>query len=137
MSHLFAVGTVFLNFKAIRLQGTKPKYFIGMCNADEDDDYVVSFVFNTQNHLRDLKPGCNRKKGKFILLKVNMDFLTAEYTAVMLDAPQYYTLGEIIDNPNIKIIETAQDRLTRAIKNCIDMNNVGERFQDCIRQSFK
>jgi len=52
---LFEAGTTFLDFRTISIEGEKPKYFIGMNNADDDDDIVISFVFNTEHQLNKLK----------------------------------------------------------------------------------
>lgn len=133
---LFEAGTTFLDFRSVNFQGAKTKYFIGMNNADYDDDYIVSFVFNTEHRMDLYRIGCNKEKQKFILEPKEFNFLK-EYTSVMLSIPCYIQLKYIIDNERVKILDKASDNLARQIKNCLDMNNVAVKFQRLIKASFK
>lgn len=45
----FKAGTTFLDHRAANIQGEKAKYFIGMNNADDEDDVVVAFFLTLNN----------------------------------------------------------------------------------------
>lgn len=134
---LFEAGTTFLDHRALNIQGEKPKYFIGMNNADERDDVVISFVFNTE-HKEELRknPGCKKEKQKFVLKPEELPYLK-DYTTIELATPRYYQLFEICESKNVVILDKADDNLSRRIKNCIDMNFILIKFQHLIKESFK
>lgn len=133
---LFEAGTTFLDHRAINIDGGKAKYFIGMNNADDEDDVIVAFVFNTEHRMDLYHIGCNKEKQKFILQPKDISYLT-DHTSIMLSIPQYYYLKEIIDGRSIKELEKVTETLTRQIKNCLDMKNVATKFQQLIKDSFK
>jgi len=83
---LFEVGTTFLNHRAQNIQGEKSKYFIGMNNANMEDDIIVAFVFNTEHRIDLYHVGCNKEKQKFVLKPKDISYLT-EYTSIMLSLP--------------------------------------------------
>lgn len=133
---LFEAGTTFLDHRAANIDGEKAKYFIGMNNADDEDDVIVAFVFNTEHRMDLYHIGCNKEKQKFILQPKDISYLT-DHTSIMLSIPQYYYLKEIIDGRSIKELEKVTETLTRQIKNCLDMKNVATKFQQLIKDSFK
>jgi len=133
---LFEVGTTFLNHRAQNIQGEKSKYFIGMNNANMEDDIIVAFVFNTEHRIDLYHVGCNKEKQKFVLKPKDISYLT-EYTSIMLSLPQYYYLKEILDSNSIIELEKANETLLRQIKNCLDLKNVAVKFQQLIKDSFK
>lgn len=133
---LFEAGTTFLNHRAINIQGEKPKYFIGMNNADDEDDFIVAFVFNTEYRMDLYHVGCNKDKQKYVVEPASFSFISA-HSSIMLSVPQYYQLKEIIDKSSVKIFEKAKDRLAREIKNCLDLKNVSMKFHHLIKESFK
>ncbi len=134
---LFEAGTTFLDHRAINIQGEKPKYFIGMNNADFDDDVIIAFVFDTE-HKEELKksPGCHKGKQKFVLKPHELSYLTS-FTTVELATPRYYQLKNICESNTVKILECADENLARRIKNCIDMNYIVKKFHQLIKDSFK
>lgn len=131
----FEKGQTFLDLKATNYQGTKGKYFIGLSNADYDDDIIVCFVFNTENRMDKYHLYCNSEVQKFILPPKIFPFLT-NHSAIMLNQPCCYNLKEIY-NDSIKLLEKADDNLSRQIKNCIDWGYIPPKFQTLIKQSFK
>lgn len=133
---LFEAGTTFLDHHAINFQGVKSKYFIGMNNADAEDDVIVAFVFNTEYRMDLYHVGCNKEKQKFVLNPKEISYLT-NYTSVMLSLPRYYNLKEILENNSIKELEKANKTLLRQIKNCLDLKNVAVKYQQLIKDSFK
>lgn len=133
---LFEAGTTFLDHRAINIQGEKPKYFIGMNNADMEDDVIVAFVFNTEHRMDLYHVGCNKEKQKFVLQQKEISYLTA-HTSIMLSLPRYYQLKEIVTSSSIKILDTANEKLSSQIKNCLDLKNVAVKFQQLIKDSFK
>jgi hypothetical protein len=133
---IFTKGTIFIDKKATSIQGIKPKYFIGLNNANEDDDKITCFVFNTENFPDKLIEGCNKEKEKFYLPPDKFSFLP-NHTVIMLNRAVYYKLEEILTNTEITILETVSDILARQIKNCIDKNNIEEFGWNNINQSFK
>jgi len=133
---LFKAGTTFLDHRALNIQGEKAKYFIGMNNADMEDDVIVAFVFNTEHRMDLYHVGCNKEKQKFVLQPKEISYLS-DHTSVMLSLPRYYHLKEILDSTSIKELEKANDPLIRQIKNCLDLKNVAVKFQQLIKDSFK
>ncbi len=133
---IFVKGTIFIDKKATNIQGTKPKYFIGLNNAKDEDDRIVCFVLNTENFPDKLVKGCNKKKEKYYILPSEFDFLPNP-TVIMLNRACYYNLEEIISKVEIIIMETVSEILARQIKNCIDKNNIEEFGWKNIIQSFK
>jgi len=133
---LFEAGTTFLDHRALNIQGEKPKYFIGMNDADDEDDVVVAFVFNTEHRMDLYHPGCNKEKQKFVLEPKEISYLTA-HTSVMLSLPEYYHLKEIINYKSIKILDKVSETLTRQVKNCLDLKNVATKYHQIIKDSFK
>lgn len=133
---LFEVGTTFLDHRAINIKGTNPKYFLALNNADDKDDIIVSFVFNTEHRMDLYHVGCNKEKQKFVVAPKSFSFIS-DYSSIMLAVPTYYQLEEIIDIPSMKIFEKANDKLLREIKNCLDMKNVSLKFHHLIKDSFK
>lgn len=132
----FEAGTTFIDFKATSIQGQKPKYFIGMNNAEDEDDIIIAFVFDTQHELGSLKVGCNKEKLKFILKPNELSFIT-ELTAIQLATARYYTLKVLCSSKEIKILGKSSDVLARQIKNCIDMNYIVTKYHHLIKGSFK
>jgi hypothetical protein len=133
---LFEAGTTFLFYRTSSMQGTKSKYFIGFSNADEEDDIVVSFVFNTEHMMNKHNLGCNKSKQKFIIAPQTFSFIK-EHTSIMLAIPQIYKLSEIINSKNCKILEKANDLQIRQIKNCIDWDYIPVKFQPLIKSITK
>lgn len=133
---LFEAGTTFLDHRAANIDGEKAKYFIGMNNADDEEDVVVAFVFNTEHRMDLYRVGCNKEKQKFILQPKDIGYLT-DHTSVMLSIPRYYHLKEIVDGKSIKELERTSETIARQIKNCLDMKNVAVKFQQLIKDSFK
>jgi hypothetical protein len=133
---LFEAGTTFLDHRALNIQGEKAKYFIGMNNADDGDDIVVSFVFNTERRMDLYHPGCNKKAAKYIIPPKSLSFIS-DYSSIMLAVPVGYKLNEIVETPTVSILENPDTKILREIKNCIDMNNIPIKFQQLIKESFK
>lgn len=133
---LFEAGTTFLDQHAHNIQGEKAKYFIGMNNADNEDDVVIAFVFNTEHRMDLYHPGCNKEKQKFVLQPKEISYLTVQ-TSIMLSLPQYYRLKEIVDSKSIKVLDKVSETLSRQIKNCLDLKNVANKFHQLIKDSFK
>ncbi len=132
---LFEAGTTFLDHRAPNIQGEKAKYFIGLNNADDEDDVIVTFVFNTEHRMDLYHPGCNKEKQKFVLKPKEINYLI-EHTSIMLSIPCYYQLNEIINSRLIKILDKVSDTLARQIKNCLDLKNVTSKFHHLIKESF-
>lgn len=134
---LFEAGTTFLDHRALNIQGEKAKYFIGMNNADDGDDIVVSFVFNTEHREEFIKnPGCKKNKQKFVINPKELSYLK-NFTSIELAQPRYYKLYEICESQTVTILEKVDDNLARRIKNCIDMNFIATKFHNLIKESFK
>lgn len=132
----FERGLTFLDKKSSNIQGTKPKYFIAMNNANYEDDIVVCFVMNTEHNIEKYKLKCNKHKGKFILQPSELSFVT-EFTSIMLKQPVRYTFYEIINSKTIKMQETAPELMQREIKNCIDFGYIYDDWAKLIKDSFK
>ncbi|RJR10463.1 hypothetical protein C4588_03185 [Candidatus Parcubacteria bacterium] len=134
--HFFEASTTFLDHRALNIQGEKAKYFIGMNNADESDDIVVSFVFNTERRMDLYHLGCNKKAEKYIIPPNSLSFIS-DYSSIMLAVPTYYKLKDIIESYTANIFEKPDMKILREIKNCIDTNNIPLKFQHLIKESFK
>lgn len=131
----FERGQTFLDLKATNYQGTKGKYYIGLSNADYDDDVIVCFVFNTENRMDNYHLHCNDNVQKFIVGPATFSFIE-KYSSIMLNLPCYYSFKAIC-NSSIKLLDKANDELSRQIKNCIDWSYIPLKFQPLIKQSFK
>lgn len=133
---LFEAGRTFLDKKAPNLSGSKAKYFIGMNNADFEDDYIVCFVFNTEHRI-DLMPhlGCIKAKLKYVIEPGAFSYIT-KHSSIEL-YPVYYKLKELLDNPNIVELDKANDILSRRIKNCVDEKLIPPKAWNLIKDSFK
>jgi hypothetical protein len=115
---LFLPGTIFIDQKAAAITGIseeKPKYFIGMNEANDEDDRVVCFVLSTENNPEKLKPGCNKDKARFFCQMGTFKFQTKQ-TSIMLHRAAYYYLREIVESNSIKQVETVGDQLARQKK---------------------
>ena len=133
---IFVKGTIFIDRKATSIQGIKPKYFIGLNNANDNDDRITCFVLNTENFPDRLTEGCHKEKEKFYILPDKFSFLP-NHTVIMLNRAYYYHLEEIISKTEITTLVTVSEILARQIKNCIDKNNIEELGWNNISQSFK
>ncbi|NUM43002.1 MAG: hypothetical protein HUU45_15405 [Leptospiraceae bacterium] len=133
---LFEAGRTFLDKKALNSTGPNPKYFIGMNDADFEDDAIVCFVFNTE-HRMDLLPhtGCIKNKLKYVLIPGTFSFIKS-HTAIDL-YPVFYNLKELINNENIVELDKASEELARKIKNCIDEKLIPKKAWSLIKDSFK
>lgn len=133
---VFIKGTIFIDKKSTNIQGIKPKYFIGLNNANDDDDRITCFVLNTEDYPDKLVEGCNKEKEKFYIPPNTFDFLR-NHTVIMLNRASYYYMEELISKTEITILETVTEVLARQIKNCINKNNIEEFGWKNIVQSFK
>jgi hypothetical protein len=133
---LFDAGTTFLVKRSTNLQGTKPKYFIGMNNGDEEDECIISFVFNTEKRMDLHHLHCNKDKQKFIIEPSTFSFINV-YSAIILSVPNFFSLKEILCEKEIKIMDTAPELLSRQIKNCIDWSYIPIKYHQIIKQCFK
>lgn len=133
---LFEAGRTFLDKKAPNLSGSKAKYFIGMNDADFEDDYIVCFVFNTEHRI-DLLPniGCVKAKLKYVIEPGTFSFIIKHSSIELL--PVFYKLKELLDNPNIVELDKADEILARRIKNCVDENLIPSKAWNLIKDSFK
>ncbi|HEY3249606.1 MAG TPA: hypothetical protein VGK25_00675 [Ignavibacteria bacterium] len=136
MPPIFQAGTIFLDLKAANIDGQKAKYFIGMNEANDEDDKVICFVLNTEHHPEKLTEGCNKNKEKFYVPLKKFNFQTAN-TSIMLYRTVIYKLEEIISSQDIKIIETVDETMARQIKNCIDKESIEPFAWELINASFK
>lgn len=75
----FEIGQIFLDKKATNHQGTKGKYYISLSDAEYDDDEIICFVFNTENHMYKYKYGCNKEDQKYILKSNSFTFLKKRF----------------------------------------------------------
>jgi hypothetical protein len=83
---LFEAGTTFLDHYSRNIQGEKAKYFIGMNNADDEDDVIVAFVFNTEHRMDLYRVGCNKDKQKYVIEPKSFSFISA-HSSIMLSVP--------------------------------------------------
>ena len=134
MSFVFVKGTVFLDSRATSQQGVKPKYFLGLNDANNEDDKIVAFVFNTEKFPEKLIIGCNKDKEKYFFINKQFSFQTAP-TSLMLNRAYYFYLEELMTK-RFNIGETIGDILARQIKNCIKVDNLEKIGYDLIRNSF-
>jgi hypothetical protein len=133
---LFTPGTIFIDIKAANLIGQKAKYFIGMNEANDEDDEIVCFVLNTEKFPEKLVIGCNKDKEKFFVPLNKFSFQTNP-TSIMLYRAVFYYLRDILEDENIKTIETVDEITARQIKNCINKDNIEEFAWALINSSFK
>lgn len=132
----FDKGQFFFDRKAINFQGPKGKYFIGLTDANEADDLIVSFVINTENNFNKYNLKCNSKAQKFILAPNEFSFLS-KHSSIMLSIPCRYSFEEICES-NIEILkDKADDTLCRQIKNCIDLEQIEPLFSNPIKECYK
>jgi len=131
----FNKGQTFLDKSATNQQGTKPKYFIALSDADYDDDTIICFVMNTEHRMAQYNWLCNKDKQRFIIKPQTFTFITVP-TSIILSKEAYYRYSEMY-KPNIKLLEMADDTLIRQIKNCIDWNYISVKAANIIKQSFK
>ncbi len=132
---VFEKGQTFLDKKALDFSGVSPKYFIALSNADYPDDKVICFVMNSENEMDKYHFNCNRDKFRFIIKKNTFSFINRP-TSIMLIKEVIYTFEEICQS-NIKLLDVANDLLTRQIKNCIDWNFLLPKSKELIINSFK
>jgi hypothetical protein len=135
VSSLLSHGTVFLDKKAVSIQGIKPKYFLGMNDVDDEDDKIVAFVFNTENNPGKYKDGCNFDHERF-LFSDNLFSFQSRPTSLMLNRTYFYKCIEVLGN-DIKILETIDEIVARQVKNCINKENIEEFAWELINKSFK
>jgi hypothetical protein len=131
----FDRGQTFLDLAATNIDGTKGKYFIALSFAEYEDDEIVCFVMNTERRIENYTLNCNRTKGKFVIKPGTFKFIT-EHTSIMLKKEIYYKLEEILSS-KIKLLDIAEDKLQREIKNCIYFNYLLPKGTKLIKQSFK
>ncbi|MBL7995462.1 hypothetical protein JNM05_08820 [bacterium] len=132
MDKLFVAGTVFIDFRAINIQGEKPKHFLGLNDADDPDDVVLACVFSTEYNPGALREGCNKEKQKFYLPKNKFAFQTHP-TTIWLIPFRIYNLSQIINGTNCKIEELCDQPLFRQIKNCIDKKHVQLKYHSLLK----
>ena len=132
----FERGQTFIDLKSPNIQGTKPKYFIALNNADFDDDLIICFVMNTEHHFSKYHLKCNKEKSRYILKAKDLTFIT-DYTSIILNLPHRFTLEEIANSSHIKLEEIAPELMQREIKNCIDFGYIREDWAKLIKESFK
>jgi len=128
-------GQTFLHKNATNYQGTKPKYFIALNQADGLEDEIVCFVINSENRMDKYVEGCNKGKGKYILKPNELSFIT-HHSSIMLDLPIRYYVKELFENDFV-ILDIANDLLCRQIKNCMNFDNIPSRFGNIIKDCFK
>lgn len=136
---LFEKGITFLDFRAVNIQGGKPKYFIALTPGDYDDDHIVCCVFNTEKR-PDLIDccGCNKRLNKYIIQPGSFSFIKV-HTAIDL-VPLSYLLKDILCSSHIKILDSsdiASDLLCRRIKNCMDKQYIPLKFNNILKETYK
>jgi hypothetical protein len=131
----FDRGQTFLDLSATNQEGTKGKFFIGLSNADYADDSIVCFVFNTEKRMDKYHLGCNKEVQKYIVAPGTFSFVSA-HSSIMLNQDYCYKLEEMYGD-NIKLLDKADDNLSRQIKNCIDWDYILPKSALLIKQSFK
>ena len=132
---LFEAGRTFLDKRAINSTGLNDKYFIGMNDADFENDLIVCFVFNTE-HRMDLLPhiGCVKDKLKYVIEPGTFSFIKSHSSIDLY--PVFYALKELVDSKNIIELEKADDDLARRIKKCIDEKHIPTKAWSLIKDSF-
>ena len=131
----FEKGQTFIDKQAVNLDQTKAKYFIGMCNAEYDDDLIVCFVMNTEKRMDQYHLNCNKEACRFIIEPSTFSFITKP-TSIMLKREWIYKMSELY-NSNIKLLDKADETLARQIKNCIDWNHIMLKSKKLIIVSFR
>jgi hypothetical protein len=131
----FERGQTFLDLAAVNIEGSTDKYYIGLSNADYDDDIIVCFVFNTEHRMDKYHLGCNKDKQKFIIAPKTFSFIK-DYTSIMLNREVCYRLEEMYSD-KIQLLDKAPDELCRQIKNCIDWDFITPKHVSLIKNSFK
>ena len=113
-------GQFFLDLIATKHGQQKGKFFIALTEGEFDDDRLICFVLNTENRMDLYRDGCNKAKGKFILLPDNHDFgFLINPTSIMLNEPCCYLVKEFYED-RIIMKKVADEKILREIKNCID-----------------
>ena len=130
----FELGQTFLDKKSTNYSGTKPKYYIALSSADDDDDPIICFVMNTERYMDKYSFGCNKQDEKFIIEKGTFSFIKYP-TSIMLFSAVMYKLSEMYES-KIVLYEVAKEKLCRQIKNCINWNSIPIKFQRIIKDSF-
>jgi hypothetical protein len=128
-------GQTFINHTSTLGEITKAKYFIAMNNADNDNDPVVCFVFNTENYEQYYKHQCIKPLVKFNIEPNTFSFIK-NYTSIMLKIPVDYKLHELFKS-NIDFLDKADELLQRQIKNCIDFGYLLPKHAELIKSAFK
>lgn len=131
----FNKGQSFHDKFATNYQGTKGKYFIALSDADEDDDFIICFVMNTENRMDKYEWDCNKDKQRFIIRPNTFSFIKNP-TSIILEKEVYYKYSEMYQS-NIELLDIASDVLIRQIKNCIDWNRISLKAASIIKQCFK
>jgi hypothetical protein len=132
----FEKGQFFFDKTATNYQGSKGKYFIGLTDANDGDDIIVSFVLNTENNFQKYNLNCNRDIQKYILTPNQFSFLK-NYTSIMLSVPRKYTFEEMCESHIDILKDIADEKVCRQIKNCIDMDLIEPIFANPIKECFK
>lgn len=131
----FEKGQFFFDKRAINHQGTKGKYFIGLNDAEYEDDVIVCFVINSEYRMDRLRLNCNKDENKFVLKPDSFQFIK-HHSSIMLAIPNYYKLIEMY-LPSIKLLDKADDLMCRQIKNCIDWSYIIQKYHKLIKDCFK
>jgi len=130
----FEKGQIFLNHRSSNYYSSKPKYFIALSSANEEDDHIVCFVMNTERNMGKYHLNCNRKDEKFIIPPKRFPFIK-KHTSIMLSLPCFYTLKEMYED-YIELLDVADDLLCRQIKVCINWKSIPPKFGNLIKESF-
>lgn len=131
----FNKGQTFLDIKATNYQGIKPKYFIAMSDANDEDDIVVCFFMNTEHRMEKYNLNCNRASGRFIIATGTFSFIK-EPTSIILSKEVHYKYSEMYGS-NIKLLDAAKEILLRQIKNCINFDDISVNSAKIIKDCFK
>lgn len=133
----FEKGLTFHDKTATNFDGEKGKYFIGLTDAEFEDDIIVSFVINTEHRMDKYRIGCNKEAEKYILEPKQFSFLK-NYSSIMLDQSCGYLLKEMYEK-NIELFydDKADDNLCRRIKNCINFDSIPTKYSILIKECFK
>lgn len=131
----FERGQTFHHKKATNFDGQKGKYFIGLTDAEYDDDEIVCFVINTEHHMHRYTYNCNREAQKYIIAPQTFSFIKDD-SAIMLGQACFYLMTEMYES-DIELLDKADELFCRKIKNCIDMNSIEPIFQRVIKECYK
>lgn len=128
-------GQFFLDHNASKNFQQKAKYFIALSDADDEDDIMICFVINTDKF--NLPAHCNKNKNKYVLdPKIHCFSFLKHKSSIMLSEPCFYKAGELINTNSITILnDVADENLQREISNCIDKNNITQRFLKYLKYS--